>query len=250
MARDEDIHLGTLAPMVGLSAGDEPDYLDYDIKGRGFFEKMFWHCGASYLLGMGAGGVYGASVGLRQAPSPLMRVRVNAVMNGCSKFGSRAGNAFGVLALYYTGFEWLADQAELDRLSGGYDFVNPVVAGAATGALYNVTGQWPPSTPPPLARAPKCVRVTRSSRAQRSGSPPDGARERFGRRVHRAELLGSALCRLPVRPSAMRGTRQPGAFVGPTRDRGSRCFLAKQARAFCAVGRARRMGKSGECKGR
>ena len=64
--------------MVGLSAGDEPDYLDYDIKGRGFFEKMFWHCGASYLLGMGAGGVCGASVGLRQAPSPLMRVRVNA----------------------------------------------------------------------------------------------------------------------------------------------------------------------------
>ena len=153
MARDEDIHLGTLAPMVGLSAGDEPDYLDYDIKGRGFFEKMFWHCGASYLLGMGAGGVYGASVGLRQAPSPLMRVRVNAVMNGCSKFGSRAGNGFGVLALYYTGFEWLADQAELDRLSGGYDFVNPVVAGAATGALYNVTGQWPPSTPPPRSCA-------------------------------------------------------------------------------------------------
>ena len=35
MARDEDIHLGTLAPMVGLSAGDEPDYLDYDIQGAG-----------------------------------------------------------------------------------------------------------------------------------------------------------------------------------------------------------------------
>ena len=30
MAKDEEIHLGTLAPMVGLSAGDEPDYLDYD----------------------------------------------------------------------------------------------------------------------------------------------------------------------------------------------------------------------------
>ena len=29
--------------------------------------------------------------------------------------------------------------------------------------------------------------------------------------------------------------------MGPTRDRGSRCFLAKQPRAFCAVGRARRI---------
>ena len=128
-----------LAPMVGLSAGDEPDYLDYDIKGRGFFEKMFWHCGASYLLGMGAGGVYGASVGLRQAPSPLMRVRVNAVMNGCSKFGSRAGNGFGVLALYYTTAEQLVNMSGLEEYHDGGVVVNQALAGFISGCLYKGT---------------------------------------------------------------------------------------------------------------
>jgi import inner membrane translocase subunit TIM23 len=134
-----DIDLSTVAPMLGVSAGDDPDYLDYDIKGRGFFEKLFFQCGSSYLIGMGGGGLYGAGVGLRTAASPLFRVRVNALMNGCSKYGSRVGNSFGVLALMYTSFEWGADQLELDRYAGGYDFVNPITAGACTGLMFKST---------------------------------------------------------------------------------------------------------------
>ncbi len=61
------VDLGSLAPLYGLK-GDpnyEPDYLDYNMKGRGLAEKYPYNSGYMYLLGMIAGGVYGAVQGNR-----------------------------------------------------------------------------------------------------------------------------------------------------------------------------------------
>jgi hypothetical protein len=40
-----------VAPLYGVASEEEPDYLDYDIKGRGTVEKMFLYSGSSYLTG-------------------------------------------------------------------------------------------------------------------------------------------------------------------------------------------------------
>ncbi len=61
------VDLGSLAPLYGLK-GDpnyEPEYLDYNMKGRSLFEKFTYNCGYMYLLGMITGGAYGAVQGNR-----------------------------------------------------------------------------------------------------------------------------------------------------------------------------------------
>ena len=47
------VDLGRLRPVYGLPAADsEPDYLKFDVKGRGYFERLFFNTGASYLIGV------------------------------------------------------------------------------------------------------------------------------------------------------------------------------------------------------
>ncbi len=61
------VDLGSLAPLYGLKGdpGYEPEYLDYNMKGRGFFEKLTYNVGYMYLLGTFGGGAYGAVLGSR-----------------------------------------------------------------------------------------------------------------------------------------------------------------------------------------
>ena len=140
------IDVGVVAPVLGagvpgVGAGSTPDYLEYNMKGRGLTEKLFYNCGSSYLVGIVGGGGYGFMEGLRNSPSSKFKIRFNSVLNHCGRRGSRLGNALGVLALFYSLFESMADTAELDRYIGGdnYDIVVPLGAGLATGALYKST---------------------------------------------------------------------------------------------------------------
>jgi hypothetical protein len=48
-------------------------------------------------------GFVGFLSGLRKSPNNSPRVLLNSVLNGSGKFGARAGNAAGVLAMVYTG---------------------------------------------------------------------------------------------------------------------------------------------------
>ncbi len=61
------LDLGSLAPLYGLKSdpGYEPEYMDYNMKGRGLFDQMWYNCGIVYLLGTFAGGAYGAVQGSR-----------------------------------------------------------------------------------------------------------------------------------------------------------------------------------------
>ena len=123
-ARPEDVDIGQLGSMFGVQTRNEPDYLEYDIRGRGYMERLFFNCGASYLGFMLGGGVYGTIQGLRLAPANApLRVRTNALMNGFGKHGATAGNAAGAVALMYTSFECMAESAELDKICGDQAWV-------------------------------------------------------------------------------------------------------------------------------
>jgi Tim17/Tim22/Tim23/Pmp24 family len=116
------IQLQTIAPALGvptqgqLGGGGgqyaEPDYLDYDPKGRGIVVTMFANAGCAYLLGITSGGLYGLRTGLQATPSTRFRVQLNSVLNHCGRHGSRAGNTMGVFAVLYSFYEGMADQVK------------------------------------------------------------------------------------------------------------------------------------------
>ena len=134
-----NVDLRTVAPLYGVANEEEPDYLDYDIKGRGVVEKMFLFSGSSYLTGILSGGVLGSRMGWKTAPSPRFWIRLNSVMNGAGKMGSKFGNNAGVIALMYSLSESALDHFEVERYMGGHAATNPVMAGAISGLLYKST---------------------------------------------------------------------------------------------------------------
>jgi len=115
--RTTGLQLHTVAPALGV-ATQQPDYLDYDPKGRGIVVTMFANSGVAYLLGTFGGGAYGVRSGLAATPSNRFRVQLNSVLNHSGRYGSRAGNTLGVFAIFYSLFEGLADQNDLEEVLG------------------------------------------------------------------------------------------------------------------------------------
>ena len=96
------IDLKKLGPIYGLQAptnSSEPDYLKYNIKGRDIGGKIFFNSGLAWLGGFAGAGAYGFAEGWRNAANPSFRVKLNSVMNGISKRGSKAGNALGAIGI-------------------------------------------------------------------------------------------------------------------------------------------------------
>lgn len=113
------IKLTTIAPALGVPDDNTPDYLDYDtVKGRGFVVTMFANTGVSYLLGTMAGGLYGLNEGLRNTPSNRFKVKVNSVLNHCSRHGSRIGNMAGCLSVFYSFYEYVGDSVSTNSAEG------------------------------------------------------------------------------------------------------------------------------------
>ena len=108
--RANQISLDTIAPALGVQSQQaQPDYLDYDQKGRGVVTTMFANAGVAYLMGICGGGVYGFQKGLTSTPSSKFKVQVNSILNHCGRYGSKAGNTFGVFAVLYSLYEGLGD---------------------------------------------------------------------------------------------------------------------------------------------
>lgn len=142
--RTTGLQLQTIAPALGVPTQQaQPDYLDYDPKGRGIVVTMFANSGMAYLLGIGGGGVYGFRQGLASTPSNRFRVQLNSILNHSGRYGSRAGNTLGVFAVFYSIFEGLADQNNLEDLLGvravspaAASMVAPAFGATTAGALY------------------------------------------------------------------------------------------------------------------
>lgn len=139
-----NIQLSTVAPAFGIpssslpsaAATAQPDYLDYDQKGRGIVSTMFTNSGISYMLGVTLGGLYGLREGLAKTPSSRWKVKLNSVLNHCGRHGSGVGNMMGATAILYSLYEGVADNYELDQYTGPIQPPAPLFAGAMTGATY------------------------------------------------------------------------------------------------------------------
>ena len=134
------IRAGDVASMFGQNSG--VDYLEgYNKDGRDVFQRMIYNMGHSYLGGIALGGAYGAFEGLRNSPSTKMKIRLNSFLNAAGKRGSRAGNAFAVIALIFSLAESAIENSELEKYTGREtsDIVYPVLAGATTGFVFKAT---------------------------------------------------------------------------------------------------------------
>lgn len=132
-----NISLTTVAPALGVrqQGHSQPDYLDFDQKGRGTIVTMFANSGMCYLMGIGGGGLYGLQKGLASTNSSKFKVQVNSVLNNAGRHGSRAGNSLGVVAVLYSLYEGLADNLEVDRFTG-FESSAPPLAAMMTGISY------------------------------------------------------------------------------------------------------------------
>jgi len=132
-----NISLTTVAPALGVrqQGQAQPDYLDFDQKGRGMVVTMFANAGTCYLMGIGAGGMYGLRKGIATTPSSKFKVQVNSVLNNAGRYGSRAGNTLGVVAVLYSLYEGLGDNLELDQYTG-IESSSPPLAAMLTGVSY------------------------------------------------------------------------------------------------------------------
>ncbi|KAG6504041.1 mitochondrial import inner membrane translocase subunit TIM23-1-like [Zingiber officinale] len=99
---------------------------------RSWGENLTYYTGIGYL----AGSTAGASVGLRHAflssePGDTTKIRINRILNSCGQDGRRIGNRVGVIGLMYAGLE-----SGMVAVRDTDDWVNSVVAGLGTGALF------------------------------------------------------------------------------------------------------------------
>jgi hypothetical protein len=108
---------------------------------RSATSRIALNTGTFYLIGAGAGGLFGAVQGLRAAESKILKIRLNGMMNGVEGGVARSGNALGVLALTYSIVDALGEWAGLAaRIPGDYaDDIAPVLSAATTGLLYKCT---------------------------------------------------------------------------------------------------------------
>mmetsp|Transcript_21886 Transcript_21886/g.44973 ORF Transcript_21886/g.44973 Transcript_21886/m.44973 type:complete len:194 (-) Transcript_21886:218-799(-) len=130
-----NISLTTVAPALGVKGQAQPDYLDFDQKGRGTIVTMFANSGTCYLMGIVSGGLYGLQKGITSTQSSKFKVKVNSVLNNAGRYGSRAGNSLGVVAVMYSLYEGLADNLEIDRYTG-IESSSPPFAATMTGISY------------------------------------------------------------------------------------------------------------------
>ena len=132
------IKLTTVAPALGVLSEEEPDYLEYE-KNRGVVSTMFANTGLAYMVGIGGGGLYGLREGLVHTPSHRFKVKLNSVLNQCSRHGSRVGNMLGVLSIFYTLYEGAADHFQVDTyipLQSLQPVCNPALSAMLTGVTY------------------------------------------------------------------------------------------------------------------
>lgn len=99
---------------------------------RSWGENLQYYTGIGYLSGAIMGSAKGSIEGLKAAESgDTLKLRVNRVLNSGGHVGGKFGNTFGILGLMFAGLE-----SGVIHMRGQDDFLNTVVAGLGTGAIY------------------------------------------------------------------------------------------------------------------
>ncbi|TPX31084.1 hypothetical protein SmJEL517_g05505 [Synchytrium microbalum] len=97
-------------------------------------DKMLYGTGTAYLLGLSSGGAYGFFRGLRNPNATTMKLRVNSVLNSCTRYGPWAGNSLGVMSLM-----WSMIDSGLQEVRGVSDYYNHIGSAFVTGILFKST---------------------------------------------------------------------------------------------------------------
>lgn len=102
---------------------------------RSWGENLQYYTGIGYLSGAIIGGAKGSIEGLKTAESnDTLKLRVNRVLNSGGHVGRKFGNTLGILGLMFAGLE-----SGAIHFRGQDDFLNTVVAGLGSGAIYKAS---------------------------------------------------------------------------------------------------------------
>lgn len=140
----DNIDLGKVGAVYGIPKtkdNGEPEYLEFNRKGRDIFGRVNFNTGLSWATGFTVAGLYGLQHGWRNAASTNFRVRFNSVLNGISKYGNKSANICGVLAFMHTMFTYIGEQNDLERRVN-HELAIPSFSGAMTGMLFTSTRSW------------------------------------------------------------------------------------------------------------
>jgi len=136
-----------LHPLAGL--GDNLDYLLLDedkvadlpggqsaLPSRGWTDELCYGTGTTYVSGLVLGGMWGFKEGMSRplGTSNSWKLRINSILNGCTRRGSFLGNSAGILALFYNGVN-----SSIDAFRGHHDIMGGMAAGAISGAMFKAT---------------------------------------------------------------------------------------------------------------
>ena len=66
---------------------------------RSWGDRLTYHIGVGYLVGLVAGGSWGLYEGLKSSTGERQRIRINAVLNATGKHGPGLGNSVGCLEI-------------------------------------------------------------------------------------------------------------------------------------------------------
>jgi hypothetical protein len=91
------IDFGQLSNRYGKKKSKEPDYIEYNPRGRDIGSRLFYNTGEAWLGSFALGGMWGIYSGFINAPHPSFKIRLNSIMNGISSKGSTMSNAVGVI---------------------------------------------------------------------------------------------------------------------------------------------------------
>ncbi|TYJ58171.1 hypothetical protein B9479_000995 [Cryptococcus floricola] len=136
-----------LHPLAGIS--ENLDFLQLDeeklnelegsasvLPSRGWTDDLCVGTGTTYVSGLAAGGLWGIKDGLSRplGNNPSFKLRLNSILNGCTRRGSFMGNSLGVLAIFYN-----LTNSSLDAVRGKHDVFNAVAAASVSGAIFKST---------------------------------------------------------------------------------------------------------------
>ncbi|ORX94123.1 Tim17-domain-containing protein [Basidiobolus meristosporus CBS 931.73] len=101
---------------------------------RSWGDDLCYGTGTSYLLGLTTGGAWGLYEGLRKPDGNSFKLRVNSVLNSCTRRGPFVGNSLGVIAMMYNAFN-----SSIGAARGKHDMFNSIGAAAISGAVFKST---------------------------------------------------------------------------------------------------------------
>lgn len=97
-------------------------------------ERLFYSTGTSYLIGIGAGGLWGLAEGLLNKEATSFRLKVNSVLNAMTRRGPLLGNSAAVVVMMYH-----LSAGGLERIRNHDDKWNSIAAGSMAGLIFKST---------------------------------------------------------------------------------------------------------------